>query len=85
MAEADIAFVYYNPEVLQQKGLAEINPEQVKRAFGGQNLTVYNNLQALQQNLCELNYDNSALLLMTSGNLSGVNLIEFARELLEKQ
>jgi len=85
MAEADIAFVYYNPEVLQQKGLAEINPEQVKRAFGGQNLTVYNNLQALQQNLRELNYDNSALLLMTSGNFSGVNLIEFARELLEKQ
>jgi len=32
-----------------------------------------------------LNYDNSALLLMTSGNFSGVNLIEFAEELLKKE
>jgi UDP-N-acetylmuramate: L-alanyl-gamma-D-glutamyl-meso-diaminopimelate ligase len=85
MGEADVAFVYYNPELVRQKGLKELNPEQVKQAFGGQHLTVYNDLQALQQKLSELNYDNSALLLMTSGNFSGVNLIEFSRQLLEKQ
>lgn len=83
MAEADVAFVYYNPEVIQHKRLKEINPEQVKRAFGGINLTVYTDLQALQQKLREFDYDNSALLLMTSGTFSGVNLIEFANELLK--
>ncbi len=83
MAEADVAFVYYNPEVIQHKRLKEINPEQVKRAFGGTNLTVYTDSQALQQKLREFDYDNSALLLMTSGNFSGVNLIEFANELLK--
>jgi len=82
MAEADVAFVYYNPEVIHHKRLKEINPEQVKSAFGGTNLTVYTDSQALQTKLRELNYDNSALLLMTSGNFSGVNLIEFAQELL---
>jgi len=82
MAEADVAFVYYNPEVIHHKRLKEINPEQVKSAFGGTNLTVYTDSEALQTKLRELNYDNSALLLMTSGNFSGVNLIEFAQELL---
>jgi len=84
MEEADMAFVYYNPEVVHHKRLKEIQPEQVKEAFGGNNLTVYTDTQALQQKLRELNYENTALLLMTSGNFSGVNLTEFAKELLEK-
>jgi len=84
MAEADIAYVYYSPEVIQHKRLKEIQPEQVKQAFGGNNVTVYTDTQVLQQKLREMNYDNSALLLMTSGNFSGVNLIEFAKELLKK-
>lgn len=83
MAEADVAFVYYSPEVIQHKRLHEILPEQVKQAFGGNNLTVFTDTVALQTKLRELNYDNSALLLMTSGNFSGVNLIEFANELLK--
>ena len=83
MAEADEAFVYYNPVVIQHKRLKEIQPESVKKAFGGKNLTVFTDSLALQQKLRELNYDNTALLFMTSGNFSGVNLIEFANELLK--
>jgi UDP-N-acetylmuramate: L-alanyl-gamma-D-glutamyl-meso-diaminopimelate ligase len=83
MDEADVAFVYYNPEVIQHKHLKDIKLEHVKLAFGGNNLTVFTDSEALQKKLRELNYDNSALLLMTSGNFSGVNLIEFAKELLE--
>jgi len=33
MEQADVAFVYYNPEVIHHKRLKEINPEQVKQAF----------------------------------------------------
>jgi len=85
MDEADMAFVYYNPEVIQHKRLKEIQPEQVKKAFGGKNLLVFTDPVALQQKLNELNYDNSALLLMTSGNFSGLDLTDFATELLEKK
>ena len=85
MEEADIAFVYYNPEVIQHKHLKDINQEQVKQAFGGNNLTVFTDSDALQKKLRELNYDNSALLLMTSGNFSGINLVEFANELLQSK
>jgi UDP-N-acetylmuramate: L-alanyl-gamma-D-glutamyl-meso-diaminopimelate ligase len=85
MDEADIAFVYYNPDVIQHKHLKNIDPEQVKLAFGGKNLSVFTDSEELQSKLRELNYDNSALLLMTSGNFSGVNLIDFANELLKKE
>ena len=85
MKEADVAFVYYNPEVIQHKHLKYIDPEQVKLAFGGTNITVFTDSDALQQALRKLNYDNTALLLMTSGNFSGVNLKEFADELLKKK
>jgi len=85
MDEADVAFVYFNPDVIQHKHLKNIDPEQVKLAFGGKNLTVFTDSEALQVKLRALNYNNSALLLMTSGNFSGVNLIEFANELLKKE
>jgi UDP-N-acetylmuramate: L-alanyl-gamma-D-glutamyl-meso-diaminopimelate ligase len=68
--------------VIEHKRLQPIDPQDVKEAFGGNNLEVYTDSAALQSKLRGLNYDNTALLLMTSGNFSGVNLIEFARELL---
>ena len=83
MEQADMAFVYYNPEVIQHKRLKDIEPEQVKNAFGGNNLEVFTDSAALQAKLRSLNYDNTALLFMTSGNFSGVQLIDFAEELLK--
>lgn len=83
MEEADVAFVYFNPEVIKHKGLQPIDPEKVKNAFESKNLSVYTDSQVLQATLKSMQYDNSALLLMTSGNFSGVNLVEFAKELLE--
>lgn len=84
MSEADVAYVYYNPETLKHKQLKEISPEQVKIAFGGNNVEVFTDAQLLQNKLKTLNYDNSALLLMTSGNFSGLDLVEFAKELFAK-
>ncbi len=82
MKEADIAYVYYNPEVIHHKQLEELDPEKVKRAFGGSNLKVFTDTNELQAELKSLNYDNTALLLMSSGNFSGISLAEFAKELL---
>lgn len=83
MKDADIAYVYYNPEVIHHKRLKELVPEEVKTAFGGKNITVFTDTNELQAKLRSLNYENSVLLLMSSGNFSGINLIEFAQELLD--
>ncbi|GAB1415601.1 Mur ligase family protein [Paludibacter sp.] len=84
MKEADIAFVYFNPEVIKHKGLKDINPNDVRNAFGGENIKVFTDSNLLQKELRSFEYKNTALLLMTSGNFSGVNLITFAKELLTK-
>jgi UDP-N-acetylmuramate: L-alanyl-gamma-D-glutamyl-meso-diaminopimelate ligase len=83
MAEADMAFVYFNPEVIKHKRLNAIDPEEVRKAFGGNNISVFNDRAALETKLRSLAYDNCALLLMTSGNFSGINLIDFSKELLK--
>jgi UDP-N-acetylmuramate: L-alanyl-gamma-D-glutamyl-meso-diaminopimelate ligase len=82
MADADTAFVYFNPEVAQRKRQKELNPETVKEAFGKGNITVFIDSKKLQAELRKIDMNNTALLLMTSGNFSGLDLVKFAEELL---
>ncbi len=85
MADADYAYVYFNPQVIAHKKLESITAEQVKQAFGTSNLKVYTDSALLQEELRQYNYTNTALLLMTSGNFSGINLKEFATKLLTER
>jgi len=82
MDAADQPFVYFNPEVIAHKKLPSVSREEVHQAFSRSDLQVFtssNELVALlkKQNLTDVN-----LLIMTSGNLSGVNLVELANELI---
>jgi len=81
MQSADEALVYYNPEVIKHKRLKEITPDKVKEAFGGENLTVFTDSEKLQNKLRKSDMNNAVLLFMTSGNFSGVNIVEFVEEL----
>lgn len=83
MALADIAMVYFNPKTVEHKKLKAITADQVKEAFGGDNLKVYTNSDILINDLLELNFDKTNLLLMSSGNFSGVNLQELADKIIE--
>ena len=83
MAQADKAFVYFNPKVLEHKKLPPISAEEVRKAFGTENVEVFTDSQLLQQRLRSIKYDNTALLMMTSGTFDGVNIPEFARELIK--
>ena len=83
MKDADVAFVYFNPEVIRHNHLKELAPDEVRSAFGGKNITVFTEISELQKTLRSMNYDNSVLLFMTSDNFSGINIPEFAEELLK--
>ena len=82
MTEANIAYVYFNPKVIEHKRLTPITKEEVRDAFGTKNVEVFTESEALQEKLKSLNYDNTALLMMSSGTFDGVNVKEFATELL---
>ena len=84
MAEADIAYVYFNPKVIEHKRLTPITKEEVRDAFGTKNVEVFTESAALQERLKGLNYTNTALLLMSSGTFDGVNINEFAQQLINQ-
>ena len=84
MAEADTAFVYFNPKVVEHKRLTPITKEEVQQAFASQNIRVFTDSVELQQALRSFDYNNTALLLMSSGTFDGVNLNSFATELIEQ-
>lgn len=82
MAEADVAFVYFNPKVIEHKHLTPIQAEDVRKAFGTDNVEVFTDSQALQDRLRSLTYHNTALLMMTSGTFDGIDIPAFAKQLI---
>lgn len=82
MDEVDVAYVYFNSN-RQRKKQKPLLPDEVMSAFGGNNLKVFSDIESLKRTLSELNYKDSVLLLMSSGNFSGINLAEFADELMK--
>ena len=71
---ADVAMVYFNPEVVAHKRLPELRVEEVKSAFNNQNILVLNHNQELVSNIKKEQNSNSTVLIMSSGNLGGVDL-----------
>ena len=74
MAEADVAYVYFNPKVIEHKRLTPITAEEVREAFGTTNVEVFTESEALQAKLRSLEYKNTALLMMSSGTFDGIDV-----------
>lgn len=83
MANADKAYVYFSPKVVEHKKLPPITAEQVKAAFASDNVTIFTDSDTLMTQLKSENLTNSNLLLMSSGNFNGVDLNAFAQELIK--
>lgn len=79
---ADVAFVYFDPNVIIHKKLEPITKEFVKTCFANDNLIILNSKNEVIQALSGQDYKNANLLLMSSGNFGGINLNEFAKELI---
>ncbi|PZW38623.1 UDP-N-acetylmuramate: L-alanyl-gamma-D-glutamyl-meso-diaminopimelate ligase [Mesonia algae] len=72
--KADEAVVFYSPEAVAIKKLENVEEEDIKEAFQHSNLKIYTNPQLFQEYLKTQNFDNSTLLLMSSGNYGGLDL-----------
>ena len=78
MDTADVAYVYFNPHTIAHKKLPPITEEQVKAAFARSDIKVSTDSAALVAELKQSSWNNSVLLLMTSGNFDGVDFAELA-------
>jgi UDP-N-acetylmuramate: L-alanyl-gamma-D-glutamyl-meso-diaminopimelate ligase len=81
MAKADVALVYYNPEVVKHKKLEPITNEQVLEGFGG-NVVVTNKTSEVLDFIYNQDLSNSVLLMMSSGTFDGINYEELGNELI---
>ncbi|MBO7546006.1 MAG: peptidoglycan synthetase [Paludibacteraceae bacterium] len=84
MSEADVAFVYFNPKVVEHKRLTPITKVEVAQAFATPNVRVFTDSQELQDVLRSLDYADTALLMMSSGTFDGIQINDFATQLLTK-
>jgi UDP-N-acetylmuramate: L-alanyl-gamma-D-glutamyl-meso-diaminopimelate ligase len=81
MIRADNPIVYIDIKTFQQKKIKPFTEIDVRTAFNNDKLTFFDNASTLEQYLRGLNFDNSNLLLMSSGNFGGMDLVKLAREL----
>lgn len=73
---ADVAVVFYSPDAVKIKQLEEVTYEQIAQSFQREDLIIYTNPADFKHFLFSQNLDNSALLLMSSGNYGGLNFDE---------
>lgn len=73
---ADVAVVFYSPDAVKIKQLEEVTYDQIAKSFLREDLIIFTNPKDFKDYLFNLNLDNSALLLMSSGNYGGLNFDE---------
>jgi UDP-N-acetylmuramate: L-alanyl-gamma-D-glutamyl-meso-diaminopimelate ligase len=78
---ADSAVVFYSPHAVLIKQLEEIKGEQIDEAFDRQDLVVFTNPADFKTYLFSQDYDNTCLLLMSSGNYGGLDFEEVKKYL----
>lgn len=84
MDEADVRYVYFSKHALQLKKLPDLDPEEVRVAFGG-NVEVFTDSKRMVDNVITLFRNNAIpanLLMMSSGNFDGINFNQLADDII---
>lgn len=76
LTAADLPVVFYSPRALEIKQLQAISQQQIMDAFQSDDLMVYNNSAEFKNFLFSQKFNNTSLLLMSSGNYGGLNFDE---------
>ncbi|GHA40870.1 peptidoglycan synthetase [Salinimicrobium marinum] len=74
--QADVPVVFYSPEAVEMKQLKAISKDQIHAAFQREGLMIFTNPDSLKNYLKDRDFENSVLLLMSSGNYGGLNFDE---------
>jgi UDP-N-acetylmuramate: L-alanyl-gamma-D-glutamyl-meso-diaminopimelate ligase len=74
LKDASAAFIYFNPHAISLKKLEPVSKEEVKNAFGGNNADVFDDSEALFNEIIKNQYSNAVYLIMSSGDFNGYEL-----------
>jgi UDP-N-acetylmuramate: L-alanyl-gamma-D-glutamyl-meso-diaminopimelate ligase len=78
---AQLPIVYVNPEKTNAKGLEAIPEAAIRSAFGLPALEVFTDAAMLEQFLLQQSWKNKNLLIMSSGNLGGIDVHTLAEKI----
>ncbi len=84
MDKADEAVVFYSKHALELKRMPELPAEKVVAGFQKQGLLVITNKESLAQWLEKQSYHQTNLVLMSSGNYDGLDMLTFAKQITDK-
>lgn len=73
---ADEAVVFYSPEAVKIKRLDTVTESQIAEAFQRDDITIFTDPKSFRAFLFGQNFDDTALLLMSSGNYGGLDFDE---------
>ena len=76
---ADEAVIFFLPESVAIKKLEAVTPEQISEAFQRDDLNIFTDAASFHEYLEGQPYDNTTLLLMSSGNYGGFDLKKFEK------
>ena len=79
---ADEAIVFFNEHTLEMKKLPPLKMGEIKACFGHPNLRVFTTQERLKDHLQDQEFKNQNVLFMSSGTFMGLDLKEFAADLL---
>jgi UDP-N-acetylmuramate: L-alanyl-gamma-D-glutamyl-meso-diaminopimelate ligase len=74
LGNASLAFVYFNPHAIELKKLKHLSIEDVGKAFGGENIRVYNNSVEMFSFIKSRHFKCPLYLLMSSGDFDGFDI-----------
>lgn len=81
MDNADLAVVFYSKHALELKRLPDLPADKILAGFDKKNLVVINDKQVLLEWLQKQSYSHANLLLMSSGNYDGIDMLTFATQI----
>lgn len=82
MDKADYAIVYFNSHTIAHKRLPAITPDEVYTSFGRKDIKVCTDSNEVINSIKEHKWENSNLLMMSSGNFDGISFEKLADELI---
>lgn len=84
MSAADVAIIYLDNKIFEQKGLKPYSTDDIKISFNLNNVIIFNSGEKLCNYLYTLTLKNNNLLMMSSGNFGSLDLNKLTGILLDK-
>ena len=82
MKSAQMPVVFFNAEKMKAKNLEPLTESDIRSAFANPGIQVFQDPKLLEDFLVNQQWKNKNLLMMSSGNFGGINVVELAEKII---